>query len=242
LLIYALIIPPLTLLLNALLALGRWGRFDDLLSALSDLANRFLQFVQNLFGPATQGSDFHLPIIKPLLLWSILIFIALMIVAAISIQVWKRRFEDEETEQMASRAELLEQLRQSLRRQLQKMKDRLAQLSRWRRPGQLLAAARVRRIYWNLMRLSSRLGSPRPESLTPLEFLPTLESIFPDLKNDLGDITAMYLRVRYGELSETLQEVEIVEAAWKRVLLEGRARLSAQRGGLQSTRYPPYSR
>ncbi len=227
--VFALVIPPLTLLLKALLALGSWGRFDELLAALSDMANRFLRFVQNLFGPGTQGSDLHLPAIRPVLLWSILIFIALMIAAAISIQVRRHRFEDEETEQVLSRAELLEQLRQALRRQLQKMKDRLLQLSRWRRPGQILAAARVRRIYWNLMRLSRRLGSPRPESQTPLEFLPALESIFPGLKNDLDEITATYLRVRYGELSETLQEVETVEAAWRRVSLEGRAKLSAQR-------------
>jgi hypothetical protein len=79
------------------------------------------------------------------------------------------------------------------------------------------------------MRLSRRLGSPRPDSQTPLEFLPSLESIFPGLKTDLGEITATYLRVRYGELSETLQEVETVEAAWKRVALEGRTRLAAQR-------------
>jgi hypothetical protein len=227
LLFYALIIPPLTLLLNALLALGRWGRISEFLATLSDLANRFLQFVQSLFGPETQDFEFRLPFVKPLVLWSVLIFIILMILAALTIRVGRHRLENEETEQIAGRAEMLEQFRQSLRKRLQKMRDRLAQLSRWRRPGQLLAAARVRRIYWNLMRLSSRLGSPRPESLTPLEFLPTLASLFPDLKDDLADITAAYLRVRYGELSETLQEVELVEAAWRRVLSAGRTKLSA---------------
>jgi hypothetical protein len=49
------------------------------------------------------------------------------------------------------------------------------------------------------------------------------------MQPDLAAITYAYLRVRYGELSETLQEVEAVEAAWKRIAAEGKAKLSARK-------------
>jgi hypothetical protein len=41
--------------------------------------------------------------------------------------------------------------------------------------------------------------------------------IFPEGNDDLALITQAYLRVRYGEYPESVEDVGAVEAAWKRV-------------------------
>jgi hypothetical protein len=85
------------------------------------------------------------------------------------------------------------------------------------------------------MQLSADLGRPRPAAATPLEYLPALEQLFPNHSPELRLLTGTYLRVRYGELPEDRQEVEQVEAAWKRVREQGRvlqeyAKMKKRRG------------
>jgi hypothetical protein len=84
----------------------------------------------------------------------------------------------------------------------------------WLNPRRLLAAAQVRRIYAQLMDLCGRLGYTRPAALTPLEFLPTLQQVFPEGEAQVSLITSAYLRVRYGELPETADEVKEIRQAW----------------------------
>jgi hypothetical protein len=111
----------------------------------------------------------------------------------------------------------------ALRNRILGTANRVSEVTRLRRRERLQAAARIRRIYAELMDLCEDLGQPRPSAITPLEFLPVTEQVFPLYKNDLGEITKSYLRVRYGELPETHQEVEMIEAAWKRVYDQGLA-------------------
>jgi hypothetical protein len=85
----------------------------------------------------------------------------------------------------------------------------------WLNPERLMAAALVRRIYAQLMDLCEKLGYARPVAVTPLEFLPTLRQIFPEGESQVSLITNAYLRVRYGELSETAAEVEDIRQAWR---------------------------
>ena len=66
-------------------------------------------------------------------------------------------------------------------------------------------------------------------SQTPLEFLPSLQGLFPDLMVELDTITEAYLRVRYGELPETASEVEYVERAWRLIQVEGQTKLREKR-------------
>jgi hypothetical protein len=80
-----------------------------------------------------------------------------------------------------------------------------------------LAAARIRDIYRRLMHLCERLKTPRPPAITPLEFMPQMEKLFPDCVAELQDITHAYLQIRYGELPETHQEVLAVLNAWNTV-------------------------
>ena len=95
-------------------------------------------------------------------------------------------------------------------------------ISRLNPAARFFAAARIRRIYTSLLRLSGNLGEPRSPSETPLEFMDNLEKIFPASQVELATITHAYLRVRYGELPETSGQVEEVEAAWELVRKRGR--------------------
>jgi hypothetical protein len=95
-------------------------------------------------------------------------------------------------------------------------------ISRLNPAARFIAAARIRQIYASLLRLSARLGEPRSPSDTPLEFMGTLERIFPASRVELATITHAYLRVRYGELPETRMQVDEVESAWEFVRKRGR--------------------
>jgi len=95
-------------------------------------------------------------------------------------------------------------------------------ISRLNPAARFFAAARIRRIYASLLRLSASFGEPRSPSETPLEFMDNLERIFPASQVELATITHAYLRVRYGELPETSGQVEEVEAAWELVRKRGR--------------------
>jgi hypothetical protein len=114
-------------------------------------------------------------------------------------------------------------LLEALRGRLRKTTEDLAGFRRLRRAERLRAAARIRNIYAELMALCAELGQPRPEAFTPLEYLPYAVEMFPAQGSDLEHITQAYLRVRYGELPETHQEVQVVETAWQQVSQQGAA-------------------
>jgi hypothetical protein len=97
----------------------------------------------------------------------------------------------------------------------------------WNRAGRMLAAARIRRIYAGLMELCETIGSPRPPAATPLEFLPVLRQVFPDHASGADLITDAYLKVRYGGVPESAEEVEQVETAWKAIRAHGREMILA---------------
>lgn len=87
--------------------------------------------------------------------------------------------------------------------------DRLRSGSRW------LGAMRIRAIYARLMDLCDQMGAGRRKVETPTEFLTTLRQLFPQEDQETGLITEAYIRVRYGELPETHEQVKRVEDAWR---------------------------
>lgn len=89
-------------------------------------------------------------------------------------------------------------------------------------PARLMAAARIRRVYAQLLNLCTRLGKPRSAALTPLEFLPTLHQLFPDFPQELERITHAYNQIRYGLLPESDEEVQQVLSAWEAIRTEGK--------------------
>ena len=66
------------------------------------------------------------------------------------------------------------------------------------------------------------MGEQRSPADTPLEYMANLERLFPTSQEELALITYAYLRVRYGELPETREQVEDVENAWELIRKQGR--------------------
>jgi hypothetical protein len=127
-----------------------------------------------------------------------------------------------QVEYVAKRGDLVEMLRRQAREQLRQPGDWLAGRLQTRQRFQ--AAARIRQIYTDLLELCSELELPRPDSQTPLEFLDTIQKTLTSVQEPLNTITQAYLKVRYGELPETREEVLAVETAWEQVQRAGEIR------------------
>lgn len=176
------------------------------------------------------GNLSWLPKLKPILIWSIIIAVALIVLTTLSIwfmRTQSKRTDDRQT--LLSGGDIWRLMRAAVRKQLRKIREDLTGLLHIKQRQRWLAAARIRRIYIQLMGLCGDLGKSRPDALTPLEFLPTLMDLFPGFERDLQTITQAYLRVRYGELPETKEEVDQVEAAWVQVLARGQELLNIQK-------------
>lgn len=201
---------------------------QNLFNALDELRNTFGGIANNLF------NLFDIPrllswlqLVKPVLMWGFVISIALIILYSISRWFLDSRIsERDKLESIIERGDLVGLIRKALQNQLQKLGQSLRSRSQFRRGQRWLAAAKIRRIYAQVMDLTEKLGNPRSPAQTPLEFLPVLEGIFPTGREEVMTITQAYLRVRYGELPETDQEVKIVEAAWERVRTLGKEKIN----------------
>jgi len=95
------------------------------------------------------------------------------------------------------------------------------------REQQFAAAARIRQIYTELIRLAADSGRPRDPAQTPLEFAEVLHEDWPAAAPDLDRITRAYLKIRYGGFPEHAEEVRAVEDAWRSVRTAGRERVKA---------------
>ena len=204
------------------------GAVQSMIEVLDDLRSTFGEIANNLFGLFNiPGLLDWVQRLKPFLLWGFVVVIFLAILFSIS--RWlinERRSELDEREGMIGRGDMISLLRKAVQDRLDGLGQSLFGRSRLR-PGQRwLAAAKIRRIYALMMDLARQLGIPRPPASTPLEFQPTLEDMLPDVKADVGLITAAYLRVRYGEIPETSEEIQQVENAWDQVRTAGKEKQS----------------
>ncbi len=89
--------------------------------------------------------------------------------------------------------------------------ERLGVLRSWR------AALSIRRIYRQMCRAAEGAGYPRPEFQTPYEYLPTLAIVWPENTADSRLITNAFVKVRYGEVPESREELEAIRAAWRQL-------------------------
>lgn len=159
------------------------------------------------------------PLLRAAVLLGILVLLVGLVLLNLYIRERRRReLSGEELEMVMGTRDFLKLLRDAFRRRGQEAGKLLARMLP---NAQHRAAARIRRIYAELMGLCGELNHPRPEALTPLEFLPALDRLFPESQEALEVITRAYLKVRYGELPETRKEVQAVEVAWRQVKGEG---------------------
>lgn len=169
--------------------------------------------------------------LKPYLLWgSVILVLVIILVALRRISNQDSKEDEQEIELSMVDEDLFGLLRQALRKGWDRFAEGLDRMMRFDRINQLHAAARIRRVYAQLMRLSARLGYARPPSKTPLEFLPQLAKLFPEHQEDLLVITKAYLLVRYGELPDAKADVERVETAWQRISDTGKLKIRAHKG------------
>ncbi|MFW5941134.1 MAG: DUF4129 domain-containing protein [Chloroflexota bacterium] len=87
-------------------------------------------------------------------------------------------------------------------------------LGLWR---QMRAAANVRHLYRQMSEAAAARGFPRHSSQTPYEYLGALDDVWPDGQEETRLITTAYVRVRYGEVPETEEEMAQLRSAWRRL-------------------------
>jgi hypothetical protein len=92
---------------------------------------------------------------------------------------------------------------------LQRLLGRLGLLRDWQ------TAVSIRRIYRKMLRAADANGYPRLDAETPYEFLKTLAKVWPENRQETRLITTAYVKIRYGELPETEQELKDIKNAWR---------------------------
>jgi len=167
-------------------------------------------------GPGLANNAAPTPIeAQRLIFWGLAILLLLILAARMRFGNTARR-RIVETESLLEEGEARRRLRQALQDAAGRLRTRL-------RPARRVwAAQRIRQIYAQLMDICEAIEKPRPAALTPLEFLPQLGRIMPLHTEALALLTDAYVRVRYGELPETQEELDALEAAWQAVEQTGR--------------------
>ena len=92
---------------------------------------------------------------------------------------------------------------------LQRLLGRLGLLRDWQ------TAVSIRRIYRKMLRAADANGYPRLDAETPYEFLRTLAKAWPNNRQETQLITTAYVKIRYGELPESDQELQAIKSAWQ---------------------------
>ncbi len=168
-----------------------------------------------------------------------LIFLGSILLISIFIVLVMRRFRqgrdeftNEDYDSLLVQQDLFKLLKDALRKGLDRMLEGIEKAFHLQAARRLLAAARIRRIYARLMKLSARLDNPRPPSCTPIEFLDSLNRLFPTLNSELEAVTFMYVKIRYGEQPEPSEEIDLVEQAWRRISQKGREMIRESRKGI----------
>jgi hypothetical protein len=197
---------------------------DDVIKKLEELASK--QPVPLL--------DSHL--LNLIILGGIILVLGVVIVLLIRSRTIKGKNAGlGETEMLLSQDDLLRQMLLTARKNAQSLLDRLAQGLGLRNDARRRAAQRIRVIYTDLLELAASLKHPRWPQQTPLEYLPELQKAFPSSQAELVLITQAYQRIRYGELPEAQDEVNVIENAWSHVQVEGRTVLINPKGQSSST-------
>jgi len=231
-------LPILLLLMATLPFLADWLKMPlnalvevigEYLDFLTVLVQRLQDFVDGLFSGLTSGLGERLVKVRPFVLWGILLCGIILVLWSIRHRFHRETPGSDLLQESSIEANgFLDGIYKALRNSARSMIDFIAQLVDFRRVRQAHSAARIRKIYRMLLDLAEKLGKPRPSAWTPLEYLPTLQWVFPDHTRELNVITEAYLKVRYGEFNESEADVKIVEIAWELVDAEGQERLKIQ--------------
>ena len=216
------------------------GKVFDNSQFIKNLGDSFQNLNNLMLGIGNKISDFvtqsgigsmlsrWVPIIKTILLVGIILAIIGGIALWITIKIWRdrerRKIGDDENSKIRD-MNLLQSILDILRQSWIKTISSFDQLTDLKKRRRIRVAERVRQIYIDLLELCESLGQPRPDAVTPLEFLPKINRLFPELQPEILMITKAYLDVRYGLLPENKNEIANIEAAWKELQVVGLDRL-----------------
>jgi len=155
----------------------------------------------------------------------LLIAVLVVVVALLSRFLFRKshraRRGDEERESVLDWNDLGAGLRgalASLRRRLQRAPDPFADL---RGDPQWQHTLRIRTLYTRLLYRGKRAGAPRKPSDAPREYVPTLETVFPEADVPLVSLTDGYRAARYADRPATATEAEAAAVAF-RAITEGK--------------------
>jgi hypothetical protein len=176
-----------------------------------------------------QGQVVNLPaILQTMIFWGLVLIVVIALMLRARRAFGGRRLnEPDEPESLLKQGEARDLLRKALQNALE------GAVARLRPARQVLIAARIRRIYAQLLDLCEELNQPRRPQQTPLEFLPEMGELFSSQIEDLETITQAYVRIRYGELPESQREVAAIEQSWQKIQAEGRRLKKAGVGKLK---------
>jgi hypothetical protein len=155
------------------------------------------------------------------------------------ISLWKALGKNFSIDTSNDESDWLNKLRGNWLNRLKDIRDSLLRIANLDTGRKLLAAARIRRVYSYLMDMSESLGEQRDRAITPLEFIPALDELFPYHGKEIQLISTAYVRVRYGEIDESPNEVIEVDRAWLQVRLEGERMKRKKRKKQRAARKKP---
>jgi hypothetical protein len=129
----------------------------------------------------------------------------------------RQRRGSETRESLWSSAVFADGMSNSLRDGWDRLKDIAGLIGRFGPGMRLYAAVSIRKIYANMARLAASQGFPRQPAQTPYEYLPTLGLAFPDCQAETTAITEAYVQVHYGEVSESLKDLQGIRECWEQI-------------------------
>lgn len=216
--IFIFLINIISSILKNSIGLSGIGDIFQKLNSLLDGLNQNIARIMNDSGANSIITSLA-PFVKAGLLIGILILVGVVIIFWLAIRIWEGRESGlaEEERPSGLKAESIRSLLEKIRNRLKHPINNLTDLMDFRRRQKKRAAARIRQIYADVLELCKDCGKQRPQVMTPLEFEPEIVSLFPDFRTEISTITHAYLRVRYGLLPETQNEVSEVENSWRRI-------------------------
>ncbi len=142
---------------------------------------------------------------------------------------WRQIAEDTTPEEKAATPSLGDQVSEAVADRLARLGFDLPGVSRLRRR---LAARSIRRIYVAVTALAAERGFPRPQARTPYEHLWALRKAFPGCEKEVERITEAYVAAHYGQVPDTREGLEEIQAAWAEVRLTSRQTTPASAAGV----------
>lgn len=162
-------------------------------------------------GQAAEPSTFQSVCVGLLLLIFAFLVIRLILFTG---RRWRQIAEDTTRDEGAALPSLGDQMSDAVEEGLTRLGFNLPGLGRVRRR---LVTRSIRRIYAATTALAAERGYSRPTARTPYEHLWALRKAFPGCEEQVERITDAYVAAHYGQVPDSREELQEIQAAWMQV-------------------------